>query len=297
MSYRRHRELSLFEHMLAAPWWGQALFAFCCYVGSMVIVLSTRGDPILFGFALVVHMGGDLMALVFGITAVLNFLTWLLKLSIGSPEPDPEPPNPGSWRYAQADAAGPMPAGPAPRARTDVWTLALLRELEWKRFEEVCAAYFRLRGMFAKTADRGPDAGVDIALSDAEGAPVHTIIQCKAWNASQVGVKPIRELQGVRSIQRAHRALFMATGTFTSEAAAFAKTARIHLLDGARILRMFQELPLEKQRKLLEVATEGEYTRPTCPSCGIKMVVRNGQGGSFWGCANYPRGCRVMFPI
>ncbi len=297
MSYRRHRELSLFEHMLAAPWWGQALFAFCCYVGSMVIVLSTRGDPILFGFAMVVRMGGDLLAMVFGIAAALNLLASLLKLSIGSPDADPAPPNPGSWRQARADADGSIPAGPAPQARTDVWTLALLRELEWKRFEEVCAAYFRLQGLIAAITERGADGGVDIALSDAEGAPVHTIIQCKAWNASQVGVKPIRELQGVRSIQRAHRALFMATGTFTSEAAAFAKTASIHLLDGARILRMFQELPLEKQRKLLEVATEGEYTRPTCPSCGIKMVVRNGQGGSFWGCANYPRGCRVMFPI
>lgn len=41
------------------------------------------------------------------------------------------------------------------------------------------------------------------------------------------------------------------------------------------------------------IAYEGEYWRPTCASCGVKMVERTarGKGDKFWGCAQYPK-CR-----
>ncbi|MDP5239652.1 topoisomerase DNA-binding C4 zinc finger domain-containing protein [Uliginosibacterium sp. 31-16] len=41
----------------------------------------------------------------------------------------------------------------------------------------------------------------------------------------------------------------------------------------------------------MELATEGDWTTPTCGHCGIKMVAREGKSGSFWGCRNFPR-CR-----
>jgi len=49
----------------------------------------------------------------------------------------------------------------------------------------------------------------------------------------------------------------------------------------------------EQQAALLAVAYEGEYWRPTCASCGTKMVEisSNKSEGSFWDCANYPK-CR-----
>ncbi len=28
---------------------------------------------------------------------------------------------------------------------------------------------------------------------------------------------------------------------------------------------------------------------PECPTCGGKMVLRQGRRGPFWGCADYPR--------
>jgi len=47
----------------------------------------------------------------------------------------------------------------------------------------------------------------------------------------------------------------------------------------------------EQQAELLAVAYEGEYWRPTCASCGIKMVERPAKAGraAFWGCANFRR--------
>ena len=46
-----------------------------------------------------------------------------------------------------------------------------------------------------------------------------------------------------------------------------------------------------QQAALLDVAYEGEYWRPTCASCGVKMVVRQPKddGALFWGCVNFAK--------
>jgi len=31
-----------------------------------------------------------------------------------------------------------------------------------------------------------------------------------------------------------------------------------------------------------------KVSAPTCPNCGIGMVIRKGKFGMFWGCAAYP---------
>jgi restriction system protein len=43
-------------------------------------------------------------------------------------------------------------------------------------------------------------------------------------------------------------------------------------------------------RVLMKLATTGDFTTPTCPSCGIKMVRRKSKedGEESWGGLNYP---------
>jgi len=80
------------------------------------------------------------------------------------------------------------------RAPVNVWFLEFLRSLEWKRFEDLVAAYSRELGYEAKTTRIGADGGVDVVLSQkGETKPV-MVIQCKAWNAYKVGIKAVREL-------------------------------------------------------------------------------------------------------
>lgn len=55
-------------------------------------------------------------------------------------------------------------------------------------------------------------------------------------------------------------------------------------------------LPAAAQLQLLAFATEGDYTTPSCPSCGVKMIKRESKRGVFWGCRHYPR-CRQMLGV
>jgi restriction system protein len=176
----------------------------------------------------------------------------------------------------------------------DSWSSELIKSLEWKRFEELCAGVFLAKGYDAQVTELGADGGIDIHLFKPGTEKPLGIIQCKAWNSRRVGVKPVRELYGVMAAEETPLGIFIASGDFTDDARSFAKGKHIKLLTGRDLLGMIKELPEEKQSSLLTEITKGDYTTPTCPSCGIKMKLRTAKkggnvGGKFWGCVKYPR--------
>ncbi len=181
---------------------------------------------------------------------------------------------------------------------TSRWSLDLLRALEWKRFELVAAAYFEALGFRARTARAGADGGVDIHLFKSESDRPSLIVQCKAWNKYNVGIKPVRELYGVMAREGVREGIFLTTGRFTQEAKNFPRGNEMHLWDGPEILKRIQALNEEKRKSLLQLATKGDFRTPTCPSCAIKMTLRASKkdGEQFWGCYNYPR-CRQTFKL
>lgn len=171
------------------------------------------------------------------------------------------------------------------------WTVKLIQELEWKRFEELSVAYYLEKGIKAETTQLGADGGIDIKLYQDDTGKATTIIQCKSW-ASQVGVKPIREFLGVMTHEKIAKGFYMTSSSYTNDAIEIAKSNKITLINGEMLLMMIERLSPTSQQKLLALATSGDYKTPTCPSCGIKMVKRPSTKGDFWGCLNYPKGCR-----
>jgi restriction system protein len=178
---------------------------------------------------------------------------------------------------------------------TSTWSLELLKCLDWKRFEELCTWYFQESGHTAKVTGAGADGGVDIWIYDAADAgTVSGVAQCKAWTDKQVGVKEVRELFGVMNHVGCRYGVFFGMSGFTIEARSFAANKEIDLVSAEQLLDLIAVLPREVQDKLLERATSGDYATPSCPSCGIKLVVRTAGKGAragrqFWGCSNYPR--------
>lgn len=181
-------------------------------------------------------------------------------------------------------------------ARPKGWSLDLLSSMEWKRFEDLSAEYYRVKGIRCETTSLGADGGIDLKLFQDDSGKPTTIVQCKAWGTQMVGVKPVRELRGVMASEGIEKGFFMTSGTYSKDAKAFAAKNRITLIDATLFLMMIKRLPPEAQERLLNFATQGDYTIPTCPSCGIKMVRRDSRRGAFWGCRNYPR-CKQILHI
>lgn len=183
----------------------------------------------------------------------------------------------------------PPEAGPRQEQQ---WSPAVLAAIEWRRFEAVCEALYAQAGFTTRSQSHGADGGVDIWLHS-KHTDVPRIVQCKHWQTKSVSVKEMREFFGVMASHQLKSGTYVTSSTFSAEAIAFAKTNGIHAQDGAALLELISKRTPEQQAALLAVAYEGEYWRPTCASCGTKMVERNSSKneGSFWGCANYPK-CR-----
>ncbi len=173
------------------------------------------------------------------------------------------------------------------------WSLTALRQLEWKRFELLCAAYYSAVGFRSHTLRCGADGGIDVKLFKGDASEPLAVVQCKAWNTRQVGVKEIRELLGVMAHEKVRRGIFITTSTYTADALRFGAANPISLLDGAGFIGKMLALPKHRQDALLQEAFEGDYKTPSCPSCGIKAVRKEGKRGAFWGCPNFPR-CKTL---
>lgn len=306
----RPSQPSNFEFLLTLPWWGRGLLGIAVFAGLRLAAVSLSASPFTRALAPMLTVLGNLALLFFGAAALIGLIGQILDQrrwasSKLGPAGAPIRRDPSLRREAfKSDAVWlstqPLPvhseegSDVSPVASTpplSAWSLELLREMEWKRFEELCAAYYRSLGFTAQTIRRGADGGVDVTLYQAGSAQAHAIVQCKAWNTQSVGVKPVRELLGVMTSEKVAQGIFMATGTFTQEALMFARANSLELIDGPGLMARLRDLSGEMQQRLLDVAMEEDYKVPTCPSCGIKMVRREGGGGRkpFWGCTSFSR--------
>jgi restriction system protein len=185
----------------------------------------------------------------------------------------------------------------------DTWSLELIREIEWRSFEKLCAEYFLAKGYKVVETGAGKDGGVDLYLFKAlkgDGLKYDhkpfSAIQCKSWLTKQIGVKTVRELYGVMAAENIKLGAVVASGYFTDDAMAFAKGKHLQLISGARLLKLITALPVDTQSTLLKKIIASDYKIPSCPTCDIKMVKRtskksNSDGLPFWGCSNFPK-CR-----
>lgn len=178
------------------------------------------------------------------------------------------------------------------------WSPAVFADIEWRRFEAVCEKLFAQAGFGAKSQSHGADGGVDIWLHSRNAKGPVAVVQCKHWQGKAVGVKELREFFGVMASHKLKRGTYATTSTYTADAQQFAKDNGINALDGNGLLGLIAKRTPEQQQELLQVAYEGEYWRPTCASCGIKLMERKPAkgGATFWGCSNYPR-CKSTLPM
>jgi len=177
------------------------------------------------------------------------------------------------------------------------WTLNVLSAIEWRRFEELCTRMFEHKGFTCKTQSHGADEGIDIHLYfGKETLTLDRIVQCKAWK-KKVPVEPMRAFLGTIVATGAKRGTFVSRGGFTEDALRFASQNHIHTIDGPQLLELIANLGPVEAQILLERITEGDYTTPTCASCGIKLLPRSlDTDKPFWGCKNwkpYSKGCNT----
>ena len=182
-------------------------------------------------------------------------------------------------------------AGPVPTAELPPWSAALLRALEWRRFEALCEEIFKQDGYVTKSELNGSDNGADIWLhSRLDLRQAVRIVQCRPWSEAPIGVVAVRGFLGAMVDAGLKSGALMTSGSFTAEAETLARRHAITLVPGPDLLALIVKRTPELQQQLLRVATEGEYGRPTCRRCGLKMVASGADsaGLTHWVCEGAP---------
>jgi restriction system protein len=201
------------------------------------------------------------------------------------------------FRRAAAPRPEPGRAEEVALLASGTWTLELLKHLEWRRLEELCAAYYGAAGFTTEIVHERADGGAEICLYAAGASEASILVHCKPWDAYPIGVKTLRELRTAMDAANGAEGVLVTAGRFTPEAATFAAKERIELVDGAALLEKLAALAPGRAAGLLKLVTKGDFLTPTCPRCFIKMTARRStrQGRMFWGCRNYPR-CKLTLP-
>ena len=147
----------------------------------------------------------------------------------------------------------------------------------------------------ARARSPGPDGGIDLRL---EKAGAVTLVQCKHWKATRVGVRVVRELYGVVTSERAQSGIVVTSGGFTQEAVEFAARTPIRLIERDELIAMLGEVQRSGRihAETERAASTQAHPQPGCPQCGAAMVQRVAKKGphagtAFLGCSRYPQ-CR-----
>ncbi len=170
------------------------------------------------------------------------------------------------------------------------WSLELLQEFEWRRFEDVCRSFFDAIKLKVRPLVSAPDSAASLQIWQ-EGSTAMNAIACTVGGEVTIQVDRIRALHTAQQRHGVQQSFFLTAGHFSVDAVEIAQTLNITLIDGPTLLERILKLPQNQQEMLLQLAVKGDFRSPTCPACSRKMDLRSGDFKSFWRCTGYPE-CR-----
>jgi restriction system protein len=170
----------------------------------------------------------------------------------------------------------------AAAATNAAFSADLLAKLEWKRFEELVAAYYNKTGVVATRTKSGPMSPVHIKISWKGEQRPFACVQCHAHPPGLLDAKPVQSLVDALAAEDIRRGYVVTSGKFGVPARDLAEEKHITLLSGDLFLDKLNALPEPARAELLREATSGDYSTPSCPTCESKMTRAIGE--SAWSC-------------
>lgn len=121
-------------------------------------------------------------------------------------------------------------------------TLDHLKEIDPYEFEEFVAKVWRARGYDAEVTQGSQDRGVDVVAEKAEPYNEKELIQVKRKGDGQkVGAPTVRTCSGLKNKNGVDKVLVVTSTGFTSQAKEEAEDYNLKLVDGKKLLELYEE--------------------------------------------------------
>jgi hypothetical protein len=164
------------------------------------------------------------------------------------------------WRYRQrqfilaATSVVNTPLVPvAPPAFTgNGFTAEELKQLEWKRFEELVAAYYSKTGVVAVRTKTGPESPVHIKISWKGEPRPFAYVQCIAQPTGLIDIKPLQALVAALAADNIRRGYLVTSGKFNAQARDFAEEKHLTLMPAELFLEKLNALPSAARTEIMQ---------------------------------------------
>jgi restriction system protein len=116
-------------------------------------------------------------------------------------------------------------------------SLATIRALPQRRFEQFVAEAFQNQGYSVSETGSAGDCGVDFILRRGNEK---VLIQCRRWRSETIDIAPVRGLYDVIAAEHASGCAVLTTGGYSSEAFRFAAGKPVRLIAGPELEKMLR---------------------------------------------------------
>lgn len=175
-----------------------------------------------------------------------------------------------------------MAAGPQLKS---VWSTpdCNIDVLDGEQFEDCLAELFDTQGLDVCRTRKFGDYGADlVVVRELE----RIVVQAKR-STKPVGLRAVQEVVAARPHYTCDRAWVVSNHYFTRQAKKLAASNEVELWSRDQMRDALESVGLlDQDRPAVE---------PQCWRCGIKLIVRSGRNGQFFGCRNYPN-CHCILP-
>lgn len=167
------------------------------------------------------------------------------------------------------------------------FTPDIVGRLEWKRFEELVAAYYAKTGVVARRTKAGPKGAVNIKISWKGESRPFAYVRVISNTTGLIEAAPLQDLVTVLATEDIRRGYVVSSGKFSVNARDLAEEKHLTLLPGDIFLEKLNALPDTARTELMQEIMAGDPVTPSCPKCEAKMM-RAPDDPSLWRCANHP---------
>jgi hypothetical protein len=174
-----------------------------------------------------------------------------------------------------------------------LFTADMLAKLEWKRFEELVEAYYSKTGVVAARAKGGPARPAQVKISWKGEPRPFALVRCIATPDALIDVAPLQELFTLLAAEDIRRGYVVTTGKFSVPARDYAEEKHLTLLPGDIFLEKLNALPSPARAEIMQAATSGDFTTPSCPTCEAKLA-QSADNPPTWRCAQH---ADIVFPV
>jgi hypothetical protein len=167
------------------------------------------------------------------------------------------------------------------------FTAEFIGKLEWKRFEELVEAYYSKTGVVATRSKGGPATAAQVKIAWKGEPRPFALVRCISHPHDLIEVKPLQELYTLLAAEDIRRGYVVTTGKFSVAARDYAEEKHLTLLPGEIFLEKLNALPGPARTEIMNAASAGDCSTPSCPTCEAKMA-RSSDTPPVWRCATHP---------